>query len=172
MTEDGSARDVGGPGDDRTTDGIARVVADADVLAADLLVGGPSREAMDLVRAHAWVTLVASDPLLADAEAVVADLADASLAADWREEVEGLAELVDHPAGDHPALSSAHRGDARHVLSLDESLQSAAAGVAIRDRIEASVKHPRAFVGLFDPETIYPLVVGGEYQGPDRDPRA
>ena len=152
-------------------DGIARVVADADVLAADLLVDGPSREAMDLVRSHSWVTLVASDSLLSEVEAVVAELADASLAADWREKVEELAHLVDHPAGDHPALASAYRGDARHVLTLDESLQSAAAGVAIRSRVEASVKHPAAFARVFDPATIYPVAVGGDYPGPDRDPR-
>lgn len=153
-------------------DGVARVVADADVLAADLLVGGPSREAMDLVRAHSWVTLVASDPLLDDAAAVVAHLADESLADDWRGRAEELAERVDHPAGDHPAVASAYRGGARHVLSLDESMGSAAAGVAIRSRVETSVKHPAAFARLFDPASVYPVAVGGEYPGPDRDPRA
>jgi len=54
----------------------ARVVADADVLAADLLCDGASRDAIDHLRAHSWTTLVASDPLLDDAETVVADLAD------------------------------------------------------------------------------------------------
>ncbi|MFB6354291.1 MAG: hypothetical protein ABEJ92_09415, partial [Halobacteriales archaeon] len=62
---------------------MARVVADADVLAADLLCGGSAREALDLVRAHDWVTLVASEPLLDDAATVVADLADGDLADDW-----------------------------------------------------------------------------------------
>ncbi|ERH12524.1 MAG: hypothetical protein J07HB67_01544 [halophilic archaeon J07HB67] len=35
-----------------------------------------------------------------------------------------------------------------------------------------SVREPRAFATLFDPESLYPAVVGGEYPGPDRDPRA
>ena len=150
---------------------MARVVADADVLAADLLVGGAAREALDRVRAHSWVTLVASEPLLSDAEAVVAELSDPSLAADWRTTVAALAELVEHPPGDHPALASAYHGDARHVLSFDETLLSAAGGVAVRARVETSVKRPAAFARLFDPAVLYPTVVGGEYPGPDRDPR-
>ena len=162
---------TGGDGRDRGDDGIARVVAEADVLAADLLVGGPSREALDLVRAHSWMTLVASEPLLSDAEAVVSGLADASLAAVWRGKVGGLVELVDHPPDDHPAIASALRGDARHVLSFDDSLLSAAAGAAIRGRVETSVKHPAAFVRLFDPASVYQVVGTGAYEGPDRDPR-
>ena len=150
----------------------ARIAADADVLAADLLVGGAARDALDHVRAHSWVTLVASDPLLDDAEAVIAELADPGLAADWRERVEALREPVDHPAGDHPALASALHGGAMHVLSFGESLQSAAAGAAIRGRVETSVKHPRAFATLFDAQSLYEAVEAGEYPGPDRDPRA
>lgn len=151
---------------------FARVVADADVLAADLLCGGPSREALDLVRAHEWVRLVASQPLLDDAAAVVAALADDELAADWRSAAADLVELVEHPQGDQPALACAYRGDAVHVLSFDEELLSARAGAAIRARVETSVKHPDAFVRLFDPASMYGIVVGGEYHGPDRDPRA
>ncbi|MDZ7700894.1 MAG: hypothetical protein U5J98_01855 [Halobacteriales archaeon] len=150
----------------------ARLVADADVLAADLLCGGPARDALDLARAHDWVTLVASGPLLDDAEVVIAALADDGLAADWRERIESLAEPVEHPAGDHPAIASAYRGDAGHVLSFDEGLRSAAAGVAIRSRVETSVKHPDAFARLFDPASMYEVAVGGDYPGPDRDPRA
>ncbi|MFC7140139.1 hypothetical protein ACFQMA_09880 [Halosimplex aquaticum] len=150
----------------------ARIVADADVLAADLLVGGDAREALDHVRSHSWVTLVASDALLDDAEAVVADLADADLAADWRDRIEGLREPVDQPAGDHPALASALHGGAMHVLTFEERLQSAEAGAAIRGRVETSVKHPKAFATLFDAESLYEAVEGGEYPGPDRDPRA
>lgn len=161
----------GRAGRDPAVEGVARVVADADVLAADLLVGGPSREAIDLARAHSWITLVASEPLLADAEAAVADLADAALAAEWRGKVGELAEVVAQPEGDHPAIASAYRGDARHVLSFDESLLSAAAGRAIRERVETSVKHPAAFVRLFDPASVYREVGDGPYEGPDRDPR-
>jgi len=149
----------------------ARIVADADVLAADPLVGGPAREALDSVRAHSWLTLVASDALLADAEAVIADLADSDLAADWRAEIEQLREPVAHPAGDHPALASALRGGAMHVLTLDEGLQSATAGATIRGRVEASIRSPRAFAAVFDAESLYEAIEGGEYPGPDRDSR-
>lgn len=149
----------------------ARVVADADVLAADLLVGGPAREAMDVVRGHSWVELVASDPLLADAEAVVTDLADADLAAAWRERVDAERVRVEHPDGDHPGLASAYRGGAAHLLSFDEGLASAEAGAAINRRVPLSVRSPDAFLAVFDPARLYPEVEGGEYPGPDRDPR-
>ncbi|WP_415378547.1 hypothetical protein [Halosimplex sp. TS25] len=150
----------------------ARIVVGADVLAADLLVGSDAREAMDHVRSHSWMTLVASDALLDDAQAVIGDLADADLAADWRDRIEELREPVDHPEGDHPALASALHGGAMHVLTFDETLQSAAAGAAVRGRVETSVKDPRAFATLFDAESLYGTVEDGEYPGPDRDPRA
>jgi hypothetical protein len=151
----------------------ARVVADADVLAADLLVGGDARDALDPVRAHSWVTLVASDALLDDAEAIVSTLTggDTDLATDWRTRLETLREPVAHPPGDHPALASAYRGGAMHVLTFEEGLRSAGAGAAIRGRVETSVKHPRAFATLFDPESLYEAVESGAYPGPDRDPR-
>jgi hypothetical protein len=149
----------------------ARVVADADVLAADLLVGGPARAALDRVREHSWLTLVASDPLLDDATAVVRALADGTLARDWRDRLDREREVVAHPAGDHPALASAYRGGAMHVLSLDESLLSASAGAAVRGHVETSVRHPRAFDAVFDAESLYRAAVGDDYPGPDRDPR-
>jgi len=150
----------------------ARVVADADVLAADLLVGGDARAALDHVRRHSWVTLVASDALLDDAQAVIADLSDDALAADWRERVESEREPVDHAEGDHPALSSAYRGEAAHVLSYDETLRSAKTGMALKEHMQVSVRTPDAFAALFDAESLYDLVEGGAYPGPDRDPRA
>lgn len=153
------------------TAALARVVADADVLAADLLLRGTAREAIDLARGHSWISLVASEPLLADAEAVIASLADPTLAAEWRTKIGDLVELVDHPSGDHPAIAAAYRGEARHVLSFEEELLSADTAVAVRDRVEASVKHPDAFVRLFDPASIYPVTVGGAYPGPDRNYR-
>jgi hypothetical protein len=149
----------------------ARFVADADVLAADLLVGGPAREAVDLARAHSWVDLVASDPLLDDAEAVIAACADRDLAADWREKIETLRESVDHPEGDHPGLASAYRSEAVHLLSFDEKLRSAKAGANLRKYMDVSVREPRAFVSLFDPASLHEVVVGGEYSGPDLEPR-
>ncbi|MDS0282420.1 DUF7384 family protein [Haloarcula onubensis] len=150
----------------------ARVVADADVLAADLLVGGAARDALDHVRRHSWVTLVASDALLDDAAAVIADLSDDALAADWRERIERERDPVEHPEGDHPALASAYRGGAAHVLSYDETLRSAKTGLALTEYMDVSVRAPDAFAALFDAQSLYDLVEGGEYPGPDRDPRA
>jgi hypothetical protein len=147
------------------------VVADADVLAADLLVGDPARMALDRVREHSWLTLVASAPLLDDAEAVVRSLADADLAAAWRDRAAAECETVTHPPGDHPALAAAYRGGAMHLLTLDESLLSAEAGAAVRGHVETSVRHPRAFAAVFDAASLYREVVGGPYPGPDRDPR-
>ncbi|MFB6221352.1 MAG: hypothetical protein ABEH90_07915 [Halolamina sp.] len=150
----------------------ARIVADSDVLAADLLADGPARECLDYVRAHSWLTLVASDALLDDAAAVIERLTDASLATDWRDRVAELREPVDHPAGDHPALASAYHGGAMHVLSFDERLTGATGNTLVRDRVETAVRPPDAFARLFDPEALYPEVADGEYPGPDRDPRA
>ena len=149
----------------------ARVVADADVLAADLLRGGDAREALDHCRRHSWVQLVATDELLDDAEAVIADLGDGALAADWRAKVEPWRVRVEQRRGDHPALASAHAGEAAHLLSFDERLRSAKAGATLRKYVDVSVKHPRAFARLFDPERLYPAILDGEYPGPDRDPR-
>lgn len=149
----------------------ARIVADADVLAADLLVGGPARDAIDLVRAHSWVSLVASDPLLVDAHTVIARLTDADLAEAWHKRIDDLRVRVEHPSGDHPALASAAAGEAAHVLSFDDSLRTAKTGVRIREHVATSVAHPAGFTRLFDPETLYPTVVGEEYPGPDCDPR-
>lgn len=149
----------------------ARLVADADVLAADVFVDGDARAALDHARAHSWVELAASEPLLDDAEAVIESLGDAGLAADWRERIAGEVTVVSHPAGDHPALGAAHAADAAHVLTYDEQLRSARTGMELKERVDVSVKAPDAFARLFDPERLYPAVVGGDYPGPDRDPR-
>lgn len=148
------------------------VVADADVLAADVFVDGDARAALDHVRSHSWVTLVASDQLLDDAEAMIASLGDPSLAGDWRERIATDATVVTHPAGDQPALGAAHAADAAHVLSYDEALRSARTGMKLKARVDVSVKSPDAFARLFDPARLHPSVVGGDYPGPDRDPRA
>ncbi|MFD1599202.1 DUF7384 family protein [Halobellus rarus] len=149
----------------------ARVVADADVLAADLFVDGDARRALDHLREHTWTALVASDPLVDDAEAVVAEIADADLAGAWRERLSAWCESVAHPAGDHPALATAYRGGAMHILSYDDRLLSAEAGATLGSRLSVSARHPRAFATLFDAESLYREVEGGEYPGPDRDPR-
>jgi predicted nucleic acid-binding protein len=148
-----------------------RVVADADVLAADLLVGGAARAALDHLRRHSWLDLVVTDELLADAEAVVAALADDQLASDWRATVEAWAVVVDQPTGDHPALAAAYRGGAAHLLSLDERLRSPAAGANLRGVMDVSVRSPDAFDTVFDPAAVYELAFGEAYPGPDRDPR-
>lgn len=150
----------------------SRIVADADVLAADLLVGGPAREALDAVRRHGWLELVASDELLDDAWHVVASLACEELADAWYERVDGERVAVAHPAGDHPALASAYRGDAAHLLSFDENLTSAATNRSLQSHLTLSIRTPDAFVTLFDPESLYESLHDGSYTGPDRDPRA
>ncbi|WP_313693703.1 PIN domain-containing protein [Halorarum halobium] len=156
---------------DRPEPSPARVVADADVLAADLLVGGDARTALDHLRRHSWTTLVASDPLLTDAETVIETLADESLAADWRERVDAWREPVEHPEGDQPALASAYRGGAMHVISFDDGLTGPGAGAGLRERFPVSVREPAAFATLFDAESLHAAVVSGPYPGPDRDPR-
>jgi hypothetical protein len=117
------------------------------------------------------VDLVASDPLLDDTEAIVADLGDASLAADWRERIDRERVPVEHPEGDHPALSAAYRSGAAHLLTYDEGLAGARAGAAINRRMPLSIRTPDAFAAVFDAAAVYLEVVGGEYPGPDRDPR-
>lgn len=150
----------------------ARAVADVDVLVTDLFVGGASREALDLLRSHSWLELVASDLLLAEASTVIARLGDESLATDWHARLTAEATLVE-PVGDgHPALTAAAGGAAATVLSLDDRLQSAATGAAIRPHLATSVKSPAAFVRLADPASLHETLVGGPYPGPDRDPRA
>ncbi|MFB6184881.1 MAG: hypothetical protein ABEI96_10035 [Haloarculaceae archaeon] len=149
-----------------------RVVADADVLAADLLVGGDAREALDHVRRHSWMSLVASDYLLDDAQAVIERLADASLAADWRDKVETERVAASHPDGDHPALASAYHGGAAHLLTYDDGLRSAKAGAVLQPHMAVSVRSPAAFAELFDAASLYEAVESGPYPGPDRDPRA
>jgi predicted nucleic acid-binding protein len=150
----------------------ARVVADADVLAADVLVGGEARAALDIVRDHSWLDLVASDELCADTQAVLEALADPALAANWRERIDAERVAVDQPDGDHPALASAYHGDAAHVLSYDERLTSARGGMELRSHMNVSVRRPAAFLAVVDPGALYEAVVGGSYPGPDRDPRA
>jgi predicted nucleic acid-binding protein len=151
---------------------LTRWVADADVLAADLLVGGDARRVLDAVRSHTWLTLVASDPLLDDVEAVVADLSHADLAADWRERIEARATLVEHPAGDHPALAAAYHGDASHVITFDETLTSVGFGANVRKYMDLSARTPDAFAALFDAESLYEATFEEPYPGPDDDPRA
>lgn len=150
----------------------ARLVAGADVLAADLLVGRAAREALDAVRSHSWLTLVVSVPLLDDAEAVVADLADEELAADWRARIGERAEFVDHPEGDHPALACAYHGEAAHVLTYEDDLLTTKANATLKRFVTTSFKTPDAFTTVFDAEQLYPALFDEPYPGPDAYPRA
>jgi predicted nucleic acid-binding protein len=148
-----------------------RVVADADVLAADLLVGGPARDAMDVLRSHSWLELVATDPLLEATRAVVESLADRALADEWRAAIDDLAVVVEQPPDDRPALAAAYRGDASQIVTFDERLRSAEAGAALRGLFEVSVRSPEAFLAVVDPAALYELAFEGTYPGPDREPR-
>ena len=150
----------------------ARVVADADVLAADLFVGGPAREALDCVRRHSWVELLASDALLAETATLVATLADDGLAADWRERIDPERVAVSHPDGDHPGLATAYRGGAAHLLSFDETLTSTGTNLSIQPHASLSIRPPTAFARLFDPKPLYESLHDDAYPGPDCDPRA
>lgn len=148
-----------------------RLVADADVLVADLLGDEVAREALDTVRSHSWLTLVVTDRLLDDAEAIVADLRGEDLAFAWRVKTEELATVVEQSPGDHPALAAAYHGGTAQILSFDEELQSAQTGAELKSRLSTSIRSPEAFLAIFDPERLYPVVRDGEYPGPDRDPR-
>lgn len=148
-----------------------RVVADADVLAADLLSGGTAREALDVIRSHSWLTLVCTPRLLDEAETLIAGFADEDVALAWRAKIEELATLVEQSPGDHPALAAAYHGNAAQILTFDDDLLSADAGAKLRPHVATSVRSPDAFRAVLDPERLYPVAVGGEYPGPDRDPR-
>lgn len=149
-----------------------RIVADADVLAADVFIDGPARAAIDIVRRHSWLSLVASDVLIDDAAAVVTELGDADLAAAWRDLIEPLRVRVDQPPGDHPALASALEGNAGHVLTLDPDLHGVSGNLALQNVLAVSVRTPTSFVSVFDPDGLFEATHEGPYPGPDRDPRA
>jgi predicted nucleic acid-binding protein len=149
-----------------------RIVADADVLAADVLVGGASRDALDHVRSHSWLTLVASAELLDDAHAVIAALANDDLADAWRERAAAATERVDQDPGDTPALASAVHGGAAHLLSFDDTLGSIQTGMSVQPHAKLSVRPPDAFARLFDAASLYEATFDDAYPGPDRDPRA
>lgn len=139
-----------------------RVAADVDVLAADLLVGGKARESLDLLRDHEWLTLITTDEILTETTAVIATLADDSLATDWERRARADFVLVEPTANGHPALVAAASGNAATVLTFDERLQSPKAGASIRSRVATSVKSPKAFVSLVDPDTLASTLADSE----------
>lgn len=143
------------------------IVADSDVLVADLLVGGTARTALSAIREHSWLTLVASEPLLEQSETVIETHATAELAADWRALIEDGTQLADHRPGDHPALAAAYDSSAAHVLTFDEQLLTASTARSLQRRLNCSVKPPDGFVQLFDPEALYEHAFEESYPGPD-----
>lgn len=157
--------------DEGTPESGFRIVADADVLAADLLVGDGARDALDYVRRHSWVHLVASDHLLAQARALIGEFAPSELAEEWYTTVADDRLRVEHPPEDHPALASAYRGDANHLLTLDGELTGAGANLSLQSHMSVSIRTPDAFAMLFDPEPVYESEFEAPYPGPDRDLR-
>lgn len=147
----------------------ARVVADADVLAADLLLDGSAREVLDQIRAHSWLYLIASDPLLDDAEAVIDRVGSQELAAEWRECIEDERERVSQPEGDHPGLASAYRGDAAHLLTFDPDLASTETNLAVEPHTDLSIRSPEAFAAIFDAAALYESLHEDAYPGLDRN---
>lgn len=148
-----------------------RTVADIDVLTADLLIGRDAREAIDLFRAHSWLSLLATVELLDEAHLVIETLTDTTLADDWREHIEQLVTVVEPTTRGHPALVAAAAGNAATILSLDDAFQSAAAGTALRSSLQASMKSPTAFLAIVDPADLYDTLYGDPYPGPDQHPR-
>ncbi|MFB6309631.1 MAG: hypothetical protein ABEH64_00480 [Salinirussus sp.] len=146
-------------------------MADADVLAADLFCDGQARAALDCVREHSWLRLIASEQLLADAKAVIEDLADRALAADWHDRISDEIRLVDHAPQDHPAVASAAAAGAAHVLTLEESLAGAGANLSLQSQLRVSIRTPAAFVASFDAASLYEATHEDAYPGPDADPR-
>lgn len=169
-TEAASEADAAAITDPRESQPV-RVVADADVLVADLCGDGDARAALEPLWQQSWTTLVASDDLLDDAEAVIETVADSDLATDWRATIDSWREPVVHPPNDHPALGSAYRGGAMQLLSFDEELTGSQTGAALSGRFPVSVRAPAAFAQLFTPESLYETVADGPYPGPDREPR-
>ncbi len=127
-----------------------RVVVDSEVLAESAKGEKSAKMSMEIIRKCQWIVLVASTPLLDEAQKKVEMELGMELGKKWRVDTEDVCEIVDHPEGDHPALASAYVGNAQHIISRDENLTSAKAGVNIRTKIETSVKKPDAFVNLFE----------------------
>ena len=127
-----------------------RVVVDSGVLAGDVKKEKSAKIVMEIIRRSPWIVIIASIPLLDEAQTVIETDFGEELEKKWREDIESMCEIVDHLEGDHPALASAYVGNAQHIISGDEMLTNAKAGVAIRTKIETSVKRPDAFVKLFE----------------------
>ncbi len=130
------------------------IVADVDVLAADLFIDGFAREALSMIRETPALSLVLTDTLIDQTVAVIEHFGDTELADTWEHRVRTDFETVEPVLAGHPGLVAAAAASAGTLLSHDERLQRARAGVAIRARVATSVKSPRAFVSIVDPSTL------------------
>ena len=148
-----------------------RLVADADVLSADLFLDGPARAAVEVVWRHSWLELLASEELLADARHVIAELGDDTLASGWVDCIADQCVLVDHPSQDHPALASAYAGQAAHVLTYDPALTSPDTGIAMRKAMPISARTPEAFLSSVDVASLFQATFDEAYPGPDAPAR-
>lgn len=149
-----------------------RIVADADVLTAEVFIDGTARMAMDRIRRHSWLELIASEAILDETASIIARLGDQALADEWYALIEPECHIVEHPRRDNPALGSAYAGSAGHLLTYDETLTSAKTGVQMRRAMPISVRTPDAFVRTVAIDVLYEANVGDTYPGPDVEPRA
>lgn len=155
------------------------VVVDADVFVADFLCGSDTdaRQAIEILWTHSWMTLFASNPLLTDAQALIATLATDQLAREWRAHMTDWCSIVTHPPADHPALATAYRGGAMHILSFNDQLRSVQAGASLRGQFPVSVRDPAAYTAVFSPDQLYNATVSDTdtdtdtYPGPNRASR-
>lgn len=134
-----------------------RVVLAVDVLAAAVAGGSdpddPARRALDLVLGHDAVALVASDALLDDAAALVAERDGPIAARELRNRVEAECIAVSHPADDDPAVAAAYQSGAAHIVTRDSHLLGAEPAATLRP-LRVSVRTPDAFVRVFDPDAL------------------
>lgn len=131
-----------------------RVVADTDVLAADLLVGGSAREAIDMIRTHDFLSLITTDTILLETHRIIETLTEKGLADDWLSRARRDFPVVEPDGSGQPAIEAAAASNAATVLSLEERLLSTQAGLTIRDHVATSVRSPRAFVAMVDPAAL------------------
>ncbi len=149
-----------------------RIVVDVDVLVADVFnASSPARTVMDKLWEHSWIKLVGSDQLLTETTSLLSTVGDESLATAWRSLIEEWRTPVTHPNQDHPALGSAYRGGAMHILSYDKTLTGPRTATALQGRFPVSIRTPDAFNAIFSPSSLYQEISDTKYDGPDRLPR-
>jgi len=132
----------------------SRVVLGPTVLAAAVDdADDAARDTLDLVLEHPAVTLVASDALLDAAATIAADRTGEAAAAELRDRVADARLVPTHPPDDHPALASAYRANAAHLVTGDPDLRDADAAAALGP-LRVSARSPAAFLRIFDPGAL------------------